>query len=402
MPTQPLAPLADSDQDKTNPTARSGPRYYHPELDGLRFMAFLYVFVHHAIPMHAMTMRSPLANELFQWIYSFQQAGMAGVDLFFVLSSYLITELLLREKEATGKVDVGSFYIRRSLRIWPLYFAFLAFSIWLEPIVRGVPGMTPDYAWAYAFFAGNWSIVWHDALPNTSAVILWSVSIEEQFYLVCPWLMRWATKRRIIVASIACMALAVVVRAALIATDHSYFAMYCNTFARLDGIGCGALLAALLHGRELRISRLHRFLLQAVGLWVIVASVRYLNSDFWRGLDWQHLPQFNLWTVGSAMIFLGSLQPLGEARGFLALKATTFLGRISYGLYVVHYFVCLEVLDRKHIWFRDFGFFATIFAVLVTSLAITIAMAAACYYLIEKPFLRLKLRFTHVASRPGG
>ena len=110
--------------------------------------------------------------------------GAFGVDLFFVLSSFLITELLLREKSLLGEVDVRSFYIRRVLRIWPLYFAFLFLAAAMQWFV---PGQHIGWraAVGFSFLAGNWWIVFH-GFPSSVIFPLWSVSIEEQFYLLWP------------------------------------------------------------------------------------------------------------------------------------------------------------------------------------------------------------------------
>ena len=110
--------------------------------------------------------------------------GAFGVDIFFVLSSFLITELLLREKSLLGEVDVRSFYARRVLRIWPLYFAFLALAAAMQLFV---PGQHIGWraAMGFTFLAGNWWIVFH-GFPSSVIFPLWSVSIEEQFYLLWP------------------------------------------------------------------------------------------------------------------------------------------------------------------------------------------------------------------------
>jgi peptidoglycan/LPS O-acetylase OafA/YrhL len=106
-------------------TSASG-SFYRPELDTLRFFAFLGVFVFHMAPLTIETYE-PL-GWIAPWLVAWFSSGAFGVDLFFALSAYLITTLLLREKETRGSLDVRNFYIRRILRIWPLYFAFIAFA----------------------------------------------------------------------------------------------------------------------------------------------------------------------------------------------------------------------------------------------------------------------------------
>src|SRR5215204_2266448 len=110
--------------------------FYHPELDVLRFGAFLAVFTHHALPrevqLYISAGFSPGAAE---WLVSAKQTGAFGLDLFFALSAYLITELLLREHAKNGSFSVPAFYVRRALRIWPLYFTFLALTIFVIPTI---------------------------------------------------------------------------------------------------------------------------------------------------------------------------------------------------------------------------------------------------------------------------
>ena len=118
-------------------------RFYVPELDSLRFFAFLAVFICH------------LSHELGGSLV-ITNTGTFGVDLFFTLSAYLITELLMREKERFGRVDVKSFYVRRILRIWPLYLGFLA-TVFIIVKLHPVPRVTDIYLITYMVFLGNFA-----------------------------------------------------------------------------------------------------------------------------------------------------------------------------------------------------------------------------------------------------
>jgi peptidoglycan/LPS O-acetylase OafA/YrhL len=147
-------------------------RFYHPELDVLRFFAFLIVFLHHAFPHEPgfwVTLGLPLF--LARIAAGIGAAGAFGVGVFFVLSSYLITELLLREKDLRGTLDLRSFYIRRVLRIWPLYFAFLALAVVLRWIVPGQQVTWRAGLW-FSLLAGNWFIVFH-GFPSSVIFPLW-------------------------------------------------------------------------------------------------------------------------------------------------------------------------------------------------------------------------------------
>ena len=143
-----------------HPSAREvehGSVFYHPELDVLRFVAFLGVFMHHALPRDASSYIAagfpPIATE---WILAAKGAGAFGVDLFFALSAYLITELLLREAAKQGTFSISAFYVRRALRIWPLYFTFLALTVLVIPTLLPQERFGPIYIFSFALFLGNW------------------------------------------------------------------------------------------------------------------------------------------------------------------------------------------------------------------------------------------------------
>ena len=157
--------------------------FYKPELDALRFFAFSWVCALHYLRYPAgVLIDHGFPTAIAVAIASLLRAGVFGVDLFFALSSYLITELLLREKNSFGSVDVGSFYLRRILRIWPLYFLFIA--IGMIPFFNPGHALTWHYVACLLLLSGNWGVIryWW---PIPSIVgPLWTVSIEEQFYLL--------------------------------------------------------------------------------------------------------------------------------------------------------------------------------------------------------------------------
>ena len=158
-------------------------RFYRPELDCLRFFAFFAVFIFHTLPQqpdYYSARNIPFAT----LIASLARAGSFGVDLFFLLSAYLITELLLREKESFGRVHLKSFYVRRILRIWPLYFLAIFIGVLLT-FVDSDQHFPVKYVVAFMLLSGHWlqSLI---GAPGSVMNSLWSVSFEEQFYLVSP------------------------------------------------------------------------------------------------------------------------------------------------------------------------------------------------------------------------
>lgn len=187
------------------------PSFYRPELDVLRFFAFLSVFVYHTlyVPLDHLVGRG-VPMWFAQLQVSISRVGAYGVDLFFALSAYLITELLLREKEYRGTLDVKSFYIRRILRIWPLYYVFVLLAA-VVPFLNPYHGFSLKYVLPFLFLAGNWSTIAFGP-PYSAALPLWSVSIEEQFYLLWPPIVARLSRRGIVFSAVGMILMANVTR----------------------------------------------------------------------------------------------------------------------------------------------------------------------------------------------
>src|SRR3984957_5422234 len=190
-------------------------RFYRPELDGLRFYAFLGVFVCHTVPNEA-KFYSDLHLPMPRLLAAVVRSGAAGVDLFFVLSAFLITSLLLRERQDTGEISLRLFYIRRILRIWPLYFLVVGLGVLLAHTAPHRnhfwyydPALSWQYLASYIFFGANWV---YAVLGNPHSICapLWTVSIEEQFYLVWPALMKTLRRPGMIIAGIVTFVLAAI------------------------------------------------------------------------------------------------------------------------------------------------------------------------------------------------
>ena len=369
-------------------------RFYHPELDELRFFAFLMVFCHHAFP-HDPAFWTKLGLPLFlaRVIAGIGATGAFGVSLFFVLSSYLITELLLREKQLIGTLDIRSFYIRRILRIWPLYFAFLALAVALQWIVPGQHVTLRAGVW-FSFLAGNWFIVFH-GFPSSVIFPLWSVSIEEQFYITWPAVVRKVSETGMLLFAGGLLAAATVARIYL-GMDHALEGdVWCNTFVQLDPIAAGILIAVLLKGEIPRLSRLARVAMMLAGITALAFGSLYFGIKNDPLTTARIVLGYPSVAIGGALLLLSVLR----SRTSGGNRALIYLGRISYGLYVFHVLGLLisdhTVPDQTASLFR--------YSLRVgVALAATIAMAAVSYRWLETPFLSLKQRFTHVLSRPGG
>lgn len=344
-------------------------RYYRPELDVLRFFAFCLVFLSHTVPGNA-----PF------WFVGFAAGGAFGVDLFFALSSFLITTLLLRERDAAGTVDVTAFYMRRILRIWPLYFVFLLVVTPLMSYVLADASLPLKYIAAFLLLAGNWAcVLW--GYPQSVAGPLWSVSMEEQFYVVWPWILRRWAGNLLVVATVL-LAVSFIVRVYLVMEGAVHPQIWCNTLARLDPIACGAILAVIARRREIVLSGVTR-----AALWVFAIAVLTIAGRYGDFTGVRSLITFPAVTTACAALILATL-------GLPTVRALTYLGRISYGLYVFHFmFVMLFDVTDTH------GPVDRVIRV-AAALAATITTAALSYHLLERPFLQWKERFAHVQSRP--
>jgi peptidoglycan/LPS O-acetylase OafA/YrhL len=322
-------------------------------------------------------------------------AGTFGVDLFFVLSSYLITELLLRERALRGFLDIKAFYIRRMLRIWPLYFIFL-FAAYGLTFIAPTEGLTWWHLLGFTFFVGNW--VYFLAPVATVAAPLWSVSLEEQFYLIWPWVIRRGGPRRVALCAVGLMVFAMIVTLALGILHPNFDWVSKNSFTRVDGIAVGALLAVVLHGGTPTLSAGARGALFAASMAVLL----WVAHDF--GLN--HVPVALLplvtgWPLAALAcggILLSVLGSTGRWTAPLRAGPLVYLGRISYGLYVYHELL-LKVAARV---FPEHDSSPTqMLEYWAFGLCATLPIAAASYRFIELPFLRLKRRrFTVVPSRP--
>lgn len=323
-----------------------------------------------------------------------------GLCLFFALSAYLITMLLLQEREIAGQISIPRFYVRRVLRIWPLYFFGISIAF-VGMILTHRAADSRALVW-FIFFAGNiYGLLYH-ALASPLE-ILWSISVEEQFYLVWPLAMRWLSKRGL--AAVAVLFLVVAnINLFVLGNHHANtdVTVWQNTFVQFEMFAVGILLA--LWKRKFKCNALLGTLLVIATplLWYVACFVFHAKQAPSQG----HAVSGPILMSGYALVALGCGSIL---TGFCMLgpsrmpKWAVDLGRISYGLYVFH---ILAVVLAEHAiwhWVGRTGlraYLITFFLEIPIGLAITIIAAKLSYRFLEKPFLKLKTRFEIVHSRP--
>ena len=308
--------------------------------------------------------------------------------MFFALSSYLITELLLRESEKTGAINAVAFYARRALRIFPLYYFFIILSIFVFPYFIAGDLLGFPHNISFLFFTANWTCAVY-GLPNSVAGPLWSIAIEEQFYLVFPFLLSWCGTANVKKLAVGFLIVAFAARAVLVFTDASNVAIWCNTFARLDPIALGILFAVFAREGKIKVIKkmATRVLLIIFALMLYVGSVYYL--DFYGSKALVLYPAAAVASVLLIWAFMGA--PFHT-------RPLIYLGRISYGLYVFHILgIVLSEWMMRAVGIGDKYYTLMQFFL---ALLLTIILAALSYKYLEKPFLSLKKKFTVVESRP--
>ena len=371
-------------------------RFYYPELDAVRVFLFIGVWSYHALPRDEGYYTAQHIPAFLAWFISgIIRAGMCSLDVFFILSAFLITELLLREKDARGTPDLKMFYIRRLLRIWPLYFFVIALAGCLSLFDR-TQSLSLSYATAFLLFAGNWITVLNGYPAASMIGPLWSVSFEEQFYLLWPLALRKARKTTVYGIVGMLFATATSVRLALLLKHVTFGSLWYNTFVRLDSIACGILLALILHGRPIpQMGRRLRLalLIFALFLWLIVGRYCGLHDPVPPLTG--GLVGFPLMSLSASVFFLSVLGAAQDGLSFLKNPALVYLGKISYGLYAFH----ILAIRCAYYLFRNYHHPLRMTLSLVVALGITFVMAAASFRWLESPFLRLKQkRFTYVSS----
>jgi peptidoglycan/LPS O-acetylase OafA/YrhL len=375
-------------------------RFYRPELDVVRFLAFAAVFLHHQLPRSTAQERDgivlghlgPGAKVLLAG------AGNAfgfGMSLFFTLSAYLIGALLLREKERFATVNLRSFYVRRILRIWPLYFFGLGIGCAVAVFSQKRPHDLVLFA-AFTLMAGNWvSMVWHMSTPLNPMMPLWSISVEEQFYLFCPVTVKHLSRRGLYIFSCSLIVFSDLTLY-LLGRLHANAdrTVWCNSFVQFQMFGAGLLLCLWMQSRKVSIPIWSRFVCLAGGFvcWLI-ACLAFGAKQIGPAISGSSLVAG--YTVGAAGCLLIMIAMLDAHQRWFP-KWMIWLGRVSFGLYVYHE---LALWSVRNVFVRFHGYEHFLLGFL-TSATLTVLLAALSYRFLETPFLRIKERFEAVPSRP--
>jgi peptidoglycan/LPS O-acetylase OafA/YrhL len=357
-----------------------------PQLDGLRGIAVLSVVLFHYVPFISFPPRPFLLR--FRDCF---QLGAYGVDLFFVLSGFLIGGILLDSKASPSYFR--TFYSRRFHRIFPLYYlwlgvyvilAFRAFS-YLPASIRAVwPGWKPTLV--YAFFAQN--IVSKNLQGISAAWLgpLWSLAVEEQFYLLMPLAVRFLSKRRLVQLLALTLFLSPLMRFAF--SKWMNGVQYTATPMRADALAMGVLLALAMReeGWVERIRQNLKWFYAAIGMLSVVVLCFVARSvvlagqwDIW-GYSWMGL-------FFTAAILLALVQPYGWWSSFCKQTVLRNLGRISYCIYVIHLAVNTICYPILHSLYRTESIIWDLLSILV-AWTVTLTLAKISWSCMESPMIR--------------
>ncbi len=356
--------------------------FYKPELDGLRFFAFFFVFIHH----HPLLKDVPYLSVIYK-------TGWIGVDLFFVLSAYLFTKLLILEYNKTQQISYKKFYIRRFFRIWPVYFIFIVFCLVYKYITSG-NSVTDQYTLLrttglFTFTDNILSTIfgYNNAVPFTAH--LWTISFEEQFYLIVPaltfFLVKISTRNRIFIL-LGSFLFLTILRLIIIQYNTDYLVLWVLPITHFDSILLGIILG--FYEKTLPKVRSYVWLISAAVIVIIISKLDVKDVS----------------TKSALLYFLTGLTTVFAVRAtlfsdvlktFLSKTVLVYLGKRSYGLYLYHILgIAVGSLAAQKF------FNGSILYSFLISLTATIICAVLSYQIIEKPFLKLKRKFEVVKSRP--
>jgi peptidoglycan/LPS O-acetylase OafA/YrhL len=351
-------------------------------LNGIRAIAALIVVIWH-IDQYTFVF---FTNSI-----GFYTNGMAAhmVDMFFVLSGFLITSLLLAEKEKTNTINIKYFYIRRILRIWPLYYLSILLTVIL--LYFGfVPESSADFSvlsyavLLYILILPNFAAITNYAIPSIAP--LWSMGVEEQFYLIWPQILKRTSKYIKIFILIFFLLLSLKLISFIVFTEKSMVFQFL-TITRFSIMCIGAMGAYLIHSNHNFLNFIFRKDIQLISWGVLIFSIFYKPIQLHITIDNE---------VNSIFYFFIILNVASNKSTLISLenKFLNFIGKISYGIYVYHMII---IFITSHILY-NYNITANLVLLYPFILITTIFIAWVSYNFFELPFLKMKKKYTIISS----
>lgn len=368
------------------------PRIHFKNLDILRFLAaYMIVLLHcyFAWKIHfgdpvfiTSTLSAPSIGKMETVINNFS----FGVDVFFIISGFLITYLLLSEHEKTGKVDVLKFYIRRAFRIWPLYFLLLLIAPLLTYFYNE---QSPGYLYHF-FFAGNFDII-HNGTKSAATDHLWSICVEEHFYLFCPLLIAFIPMKRLPEVLLGIIALCIFFRGYVTNyIPNSGGIIYLHTLSRIDVLALGSLFGYLCYYKKIQFNHSLPIRLIIYSIFIFI----FLNVSYVDSGTFLNTTVKKYFFVLAAVYWIGNFMFNPKAK-FVSHKPNLLhqFGKVSYGIYMFNPVIIYVLLNA----FSAFSF-QNYFVFLLSVHAVLALTTFLSYRFFEAPFLALKEKYAVVQS----
>jgi len=368
------------------------------ELDGLRGIAVIMVMALHIFKR---------ANEFTQhpalyFITSLTSIGWVGVDIFFVLSGFLITSILLRTKEKENYFK--NFYMRRILRIFPLYYICIGIIIAFIPILDpGFSSQIPRVLPLLILYQQNWISIFGGVWLTQYLTVTWSLAIEEQFYLIWPAIVYFAQKNLLIKISIGVIILSVLVRILGLLfwnnTNQITVFFFYNTFTRFEQLVFGALLAIAFTFADwkerLRVMSFPVFLVSfSTFIALCIVALPNIPHPAYGNIPLT-LAGYTLSSIFSAALIAFLLLNYKKTilHKFFQTNVLVFFGIHSYAMYLLHLPIALILLDA--LWHTEMRGWKAYFAYIILSYSITAVISFLTWHLLEKHMLNLKRYFEY-------
>lgn len=354
------------------------PFRYYPALDGLRGLAIILVLVYHNFAT-----------------LNFSHFGWLGVDLFFVLSGFLITSIILQD---VGKEHwLRNFYVKRALRIFPLYFLALLLLLFLLPLLLTGNNEFAYYQqrkWWLISFLQNWVFIFDP--PQSTGVLnhFWSLAVEEQFYLLWPFAILAIRKVPWLLATIlSVLFFTVMIRIVVWNQQLSSFPYYSfYTFTRIDGICIGCAVALVRHWQPGLLSRMKAPIVFFFG--VLNFGFFFVNRLHQFSFPFLGMVGYSTFAMLFGLLVYEAVQPERSWVHTIFDNAVfRFFGKYSFGIYVWHWpvYVLLETITNK--WLSAFLPAPTTLLTSILLSAGAVLISLVSYHLWEHPFLKQKVRF---------
>lgn len=365
-----------------------------PELDGIRGLAILLVLGHHILPLASYLTQ----NSFLKSIGAASEIGWVGVDIFFVLSGFLITGILLRSRNEPHYFK--NFYARRSLRIFPLYYLVVgALLIFLPQLEKDNPAYTQSFWPVFMLYQQNWLYL-ITPTPSQWPAHTWSLAIEEQFYMVWPAIVYWLKRPQLLTFSIGVIIFSLFLRVILILLNVKAFGFptsgffYLGTVTRFEGLALGAAIALVFESAPIWSDRIKKYAGMSIfisfGLFLAIALSTpdpRENSVLLQTIGYSLLAL----GTGSLIVLVTTLPLQHWLRVIFRMPVMTFFGKYSYAMYLLHSpFITLLIgyMLKTH---RRSGQMWLLYIVL--SFAGTVALSLLSWHLLEKHMLKLKHYF---------